>query len=152
MNKIPVGQKILTNVAIVRIKKGGKRFELACYRNKLQDYRNKKENNLSNVLQIEKIFSNVTLGEEAKKNDLKKAFGNKLSADDIIIEILNKGEMQESDLERENKNENLKNDIASLISKMCENSQNGNLFPVTIILKAMTEVNCKINDKKAAKP
>ena len=50
MNKIPVGQKILTNVAIVRIKKGGKRFELACYRNKLQDYRNKKENNLSNVL------------------------------------------------------------------------------------------------------
>ena len=94
----------------------------------------------------------MTLGEEAKKNDLKKAFGNKLSADDIIIEILNKGEMQESDLERENKNENLKNDIASLISKMCENSQNGNLFPVTIILKAMTEVNCKINDKKAAKP
>eukprot|EP00971_Amphidinium_carterae_P098642 1950818-Amphidinium_carterae.1 len=30
----PVGQKRLTNVAIVRLKTHGKRFEIACYRNK----------------------------------------------------------------------------------------------------------------------
>ena len=35
-----VGQKRLTNVAVVRLKKAGKRFEIACYRNKVNDWRN----------------------------------------------------------------------------------------------------------------
>lgn len=30
----PVGQKRFTNVAIVKLQKAGKRFEIACYRNK----------------------------------------------------------------------------------------------------------------------
>lgn len=33
------GQKRLTNVAVVRMKKAGQRFEIACYRNKVQDWR-----------------------------------------------------------------------------------------------------------------
>ena len=37
----PINQVKLTNVSIVRLKKGGKRFELACYKNKVQEYRNK---------------------------------------------------------------------------------------------------------------
>lgn len=37
----PINQVRLTNVSTVRLKKGGKRFELACYRNKVQEYRNK---------------------------------------------------------------------------------------------------------------
>lgn len=37
----PVNQVKLTNVAIVRLKKAGKRFELACYKSKISDYRNK---------------------------------------------------------------------------------------------------------------
>ena len=37
----PINQVKLTNVSVVRLKKGGRRFELACYRNKVQDYRNK---------------------------------------------------------------------------------------------------------------
>lgn len=35
----PVNQKRLTNVAIVRLKKGGKRFEIACYPNKVQEWK-----------------------------------------------------------------------------------------------------------------
>lgn len=35
----PVGQKRLTNIAVVRLKKAGKRFEIACYRNKVADWR-----------------------------------------------------------------------------------------------------------------
>ena len=50
-----------------------------------------------------------------------------------MIEILNKGEMQVSDLERENNSENLTNDIANMIVKMSVNSETGNKFPVTII-------------------
>jgi len=31
----------LTNVAVVRLKKAGKRFEIACYKNKVMSWRNK---------------------------------------------------------------------------------------------------------------
>lgn len=34
------GQKRLTNVAVVRYKKFGKRFEIACYKNKVLNWRN----------------------------------------------------------------------------------------------------------------
>lgn len=37
----PLNQVKLTNVSVVRLKKGGKRFELACYRNKVVEWRNK---------------------------------------------------------------------------------------------------------------
>ena len=37
----PTNQIRLTNVVVVRVKKGGKRFEIACYRNKVMSWRNK---------------------------------------------------------------------------------------------------------------
>ena len=37
----PTNQIRLTNVAVVRVKKGGKRFEIACYKNKVISWRNK---------------------------------------------------------------------------------------------------------------
>jgi ribosome maturation protein SDO1 len=41
-NDLPLvaGQKRLTNVAVVRLKKKGKRFEVACYKNKILNWRN----------------------------------------------------------------------------------------------------------------
>eukprot|EP01079_Euglenida_sp_SAG-EU17-18_P008441 gene8441-1509_t len=36
---VPVGQLRHTNIAVVRLKKGGKRFEVACYKNKVKDFR-----------------------------------------------------------------------------------------------------------------
>jgi hypothetical protein len=33
--KNPVNQVRMTNVAVIRLKKGGKKFELACYKNKI---------------------------------------------------------------------------------------------------------------------
>jgi ribosome maturation protein Sdo1 len=35
-----VGQKRLTNVAVVRYKKHGRRFEIVCYKNKVVNWRN----------------------------------------------------------------------------------------------------------------
>lgn len=41
MSKIftPTNQRRLTNVAVVRLKKNGKRFEIACYKNKVISWR-----------------------------------------------------------------------------------------------------------------
>ena len=90
MIKTPLNQKLLTNVAVVKLKKQNKKFEVACYRNKVTDWRNKQENDINEVLQVDNIFTDVEQGAVASKNDLKK-FGN-ISREEIIMEILNKGE------------------------------------------------------------
>jgi ribosome maturation protein SDO1 len=64
------------------------------------NWRNKQETNLSEVIQIEKIFTNATSGNVASKKDLK-VFGDKMTEKEIFMEILNKGEFQVGDLERE---------------------------------------------------
>jgi ribosome maturation protein SDO1 len=60
----------------VRLKKAGKRFELACYHNKVLNWRSKQEGNINEVLQIDKVFVDVSKGEFAKQKDMKAAFGN----------------------------------------------------------------------------
>lgn len=37
--KQPIGQKRLTNVAVVRLRKHGHRFEIACFKNKVLSWR-----------------------------------------------------------------------------------------------------------------
>ena len=93
----------LTNVSIVRLKKGGKRFEVshvildkimethcfsqvACYKNKVQEWRTGVETNLDDVMQIENVFVNVSKGELAKHQDLQKAFGT-TDTDVIVREV-----------------------------------------------------------------
>lgn len=56
----PINQVRLTNVAYVRLQKRGKRFEIACYRNKVLNWRNKIETDIGEVLQIDTIFTNVS--------------------------------------------------------------------------------------------
>lgn len=70
----PANQIKLTNVSIVRYKKGKKRFELACYKNKLLEYRSGTETDLDNVLQVPTIFLNVSKGETAPNAELVKAW------------------------------------------------------------------------------
>ena len=48
----PVGQVRLTNVAIVRLKKAGKRFEVAAYKNKVLNWRARVEADVNEVLQV----------------------------------------------------------------------------------------------------
>jgi len=84
--KTPTNQKLLTNVAIVRLKKCGKRFEIACYKNKVLNWRNKtfifyilfvlnfREKNIDEVLQTQNVFVNVARGQLAKRDDLVECF------------------------------------------------------------------------------
>ena len=134
-------------MAVVRLKRQKKNFEVACYPGKITDWRNKTETDINEVVQTDRIFSDMERGDFASKQDLAKAFKN-MSSHDIIIEILNKGEYQVSEIERENQLDNLKNEIANIICKMCVNQEDGNQFPVSIIVKAMNELNVKINGSK----
>ncbi|KAL3222897.1 hypothetical protein MRX96_028327 [Rhipicephalus microplus] len=109
----PTNQIRLTNVAVVRMKKGGKRFEIACYKNKVVAWRNGVEKDIDEVLQMHTVYTNVSKGQAAKKEDLIKCFGT----DDqtkICKEILTKGELQVSEKERHSQLESSFRDIATL--------------------------------------
>ncbi|KAJ5579408.1 hypothetical protein N7450_008275 [Penicillium hetheringtonii] len=94
----PSNQIKFTNVSIVRLKKGKKRFELACYKNKLLEYRSGAEKDLDNVLQVPTVFLSVSKAQTAPSAELTKAFGADTPRDEILQEILRKGEVQVGEL------------------------------------------------------
>lgn len=64
----------------------GDGMQIACYKNKVQEWRNGVETNLDDVLQISNVFVNVSKGEVAKTQDLQKAFGT-VERDDVVKEV-----------------------------------------------------------------
>jgi ribosome maturation protein SDO1 len=60
--------------------------QIACYKNKVQEWRNGIETDLDDVLQISNVFMNVSKGEVAKANDLQKAFGTS-EVNDVVKEV-----------------------------------------------------------------
>jgi len=146
----PSNQIKLTNVSIVRLKKGGKRFEIACYKNKVQEWRNGVESDIDDVLQISNIFVNVSKGEVAKANDLEKAFGTS-NTSDIVKEILKKGEVQVGEKEREHDIASLRKELATLVAEKCVDPSTQRPYPVGMIEKAMTEAGYSVKTNKTAK-
>ncbi|KAG8882809.1 hypothetical protein FRB97_007743 [Tulasnella sp. 331] len=146
----PSNQIKLTNVSIVRLKKAGKRFEIACYKNKVQDWRNGTETNLDDVCQTSNVFVNVSKGQVASSEDLKKAFGT-VSADDIVREILKKGEIQLGEKEREHASSNTLKEIATLVAEKCVDPITQRPYPVGMIEKAMSEAGFSLKPGKTTK-
>mmetsp|Transcript_53820 Transcript_53820/g.60127 ORF Transcript_53820/g.60127 Transcript_53820/m.60127 type:complete len:430 (+) Transcript_53820:25-1314(+) len=147
----PINQVKLTNVAVVRMNKGGKRFEIACYRNRVVDYRQGLEQDLSEVLQTERIFVNVSKGEFAKAKDMLKVFGTK---DDNVISklILSKGQLQVSDKERTQQSEKTSAQIAEWISKNCVHPTSDRPYTISQIRHAMQQAKVSIHSTKKLKP
>ena len=75
------------------MKKAGKRFEIACYKNKVLSWRQGTEKDIDEVLQSHTVFLNVSKGQVAKKDDLIKAF-EKDDQTQICKDILAKGDLQ----------------------------------------------------------
>ncbi|GAM25773.1 hypothetical protein SAMD00019534_089480 [Acytostelium subglobosum LB1] len=146
----PVNNKTLTNVTTVRFKKGGSRFEIACYPNKVQSWRTKVEKDLNEVIQIHRIFTNVSKGIVAKKEELVKAFGTD-NESEILLQILEKGELQVSSKERENESEQKFRDIATIVAEKCVNPETQRPIPVGIIEKAMKDVHYSLHPTKSSK-
>eukprot|EP00088_Acartia_fossae_P016062 TRINITY_DN1895_c0_g1_i9.p1 TRINITY_DN1895_c0_g1~~TRINITY_DN1895_c0_g1_i9.p1 ORF type:complete len:253 (-),score=62.55 TRINITY_DN1895_c0_g1_i9:76-834(-) len=152
MIKTPTNQKLLTNVAVVRMKKCGKRFEIACYKNKVLSWREGVEKDLDEVLQSHTVFTNVSKGEVAKKADLMKAFEDtKGDQTEICKIILAKGDLQVSDKERQAQTEAMFKDIATIVSEKCVNSDTKRPIPVSIIEKAMKECHIAVKPNKNSK-
>lgn len=146
----PTNQIRLTNVAVVRMKRGGKRFEVACYKNKVVSWRNKTETDIDEVMQTVNVFTNVSKGSVAKKEDLIQCFGHD-DVKKIAIEILDKGELQISERERRTQLESTSKDVATIVAEKCVNSETKRPFPVSIIEKGMKQIHFSVNPKKSTK-
>jgi len=148
--KTPTNQKLLTNVAVVRMKKCGKRFEIACYKNKVISWREGIEKDLDEVLQSHTVFTNVSKGEVAKKADLVKCF-EQGDQTEVCKIILSKGDLQVSDKERQAQQEAMFKDIATTITDKCVNPETKRPYPVSIIEKAMKECHVSVKPNRNAK-
>lgn len=146
----PVNQVRFTNVAIVRLKKGGKRFEIACYKNKVIEWRAKITTDIDEVLQTPTIFTNVSKGIAAKKDELKKCFGT-LDEQQIVFTILDKGEMQVSGEERKRQLDTLFRDIATIVAEKCVNPDTQRPLTVSMVEKAMRDIHYSVKPSRNAK-
>ena len=174
--KQPVGQKRLTNIAVVRYKTHGLRFEIACYKNKVFDWRQGSEQDLDEVLQTEQVFVNVSKGVMAKEKDLKKAFGKNFTMEEVCKEILKKGghrfdshsqqvfsltdatptptgELQVSDRERALQLDSRLRDVASIIVEKCVDSNTRRPFPHALVERALKDPKIRFipDNRKSAK-
>ncbi|KKY38881.1 putative shwachman-bodian-diamond syndrome protein [Diaporthe ampelina] len=133
----PSNQIKLTNVSLVRLKKGKKRFEIACYKNKVLEWRSGIETDLDNVLQIPNVFLNVSKGQTAPSADLAKSFGKNVSTDDIILEILNKGELQVGERERAAQLERVHNEVVGIVASKLVDPRTKRVYTTGMIEKAL---------------
>jgi ribosome maturation protein SDO1 len=105
---------------------------------------------VNEVLQIDKIYNNAIKGDMAKKEDLESVFPN-MSYEEIVKLILDKGEIQISEKERNLNFQNTKNNIASIVVEKTYNKDNGMPFPQNVILEVLDNINFQIKDNEDAK-
>ena len=133
-----------------------------------------REKDLDEVLQISNVFVNVSKGEVAKSNDLKKSFGtddrNTIAREVRLsplparpptliptiffflgVQILEKGEVQVGDKEREHDIAALRREIATLVAEKCVDPATRAPYSVSIIEKAMSEAGYSVRANKNAK-
>uniref|UniRef100_A0A7R9ZT03 C2H2-type domain-containing protein n=1 Tax=Craspedostauros australis TaxID=1486917 RepID=A0A7R9ZT03_9STRA len=146
----PIGQVRLTNVAVVRMNVKGKRFEIACYRNKVVDYRQGLEKDLSEVLQTDRIFANVSKGQFANAKDLQKCFGTRDEME-IAKNILEQGQFQVSDRERSQQLEKTTAQIAEWVSKNCVHPTSERPYTIPQLKHAMQQANFSVHPTKPLK-
>eukprot|EP00698_Gefionella_okellyi_P020797 TRINITY_DN6591_c0_g1_i1.p1 TRINITY_DN6591_c0_g1~~TRINITY_DN6591_c0_g1_i1.p1 ORF type:complete len:300 (+),score=79.52 TRINITY_DN6591_c0_g1_i1:76-975(+) len=150
INFTPINRIQLTNIVVVRLKKGGKRFEIACYPNKVSSWRNKVEKDIEEVLQSHAVFLNVQKGQVARKEDLEKAFGFS-DMEKACLEILAKGELQVSEKERQLQQDSMFKDIATIVADKCVNPETRRPYPVGIIERAMHDMHFAVKPAYNAK-
>lgn len=146
----PINQVKFTNVAIVKYKHKGKKFEIACYKNKIIDWRNGIELNIDDVLQSHLIFTNVSKGEIAKKSELNSCF-NSDDNYEICKTILEKGTLQISNKERSIIKDKIYKDMIEILHEMSVNPQTGYPLSTNMIESMVKNIGYSINIDDSAK-
>jgi ribosome maturation protein SDO1 len=100
----------------------------------------RRETDLDNVLQIPAVFLNVSKGQTAPNQDLAKSFGPKTPLNDIILEILNKGELQVGEKERHAELDRIHHEVIDIVSGKLVNPKTKRVYTTGMIEKALAEL------------
>jgi hypothetical protein len=109
-----------------------------------------RETDLDNVLQIPLVFTNVSKGQTANKEELLKGFKTE-DLDTIILEILRKGEVQVGEKERASHNESALREIAQIVVDKTLNPETRKPYTRTIMEKAMADIHYSVHPTKNTK-
>ncbi|RZC92782.1 hypothetical protein C5167_029512 [Papaver somniferum] len=123
----PVGQKRLTNVAVVRLKKHGMRFEIACFKNKVLSWRSGIEKDIDEVLQSVTVYSNVSKG------------------------IMQKGELQVAGKERDSQLSSQFRDIATIVMQKTINPETKRPYSISMIEQLMHGIHFGVDPHSTSK-
>mmetsp|Transcript_40361 Transcript_40361/g.121609 ORF Transcript_40361/g.121609 Transcript_40361/m.121609 type:complete len:466 (-) Transcript_40361:124-1521(-) len=125
-------------------------LQVACYRNKIVNYRQGIETDLSEVLQTDRVFTNVSKGQFANSSDLRKAFGT-TDDEEVCKVILTKGQVQVSDMERSAQLENTQREVAAMVSAKCVDPSSNRPYTTGQIRDAMREVGFMVHPTRSVK-
>ena len=104
------------------------------------EYRSGAETDLDNVLQIHSVFLSVSKGQTAPAQDLAKAFGPKTLLDDVIVEILKKGEMQVGEKERHAQLERVHTEVLDIVAGKLVDPKTKRVYTTGMIEKALDQL------------
>ena len=100
------------------------------------------------MLQIPNVFLSVSKGQTAPTQDLAKAFGPKTNVDDIIQEILRKGEMQVGEKERHAQAERLHHEVVDIVAGKLVDPRSKRVYTAGMIEKALEQLSSQGAQKK----
>ncbi|GET92204.1 hypothetical protein, conserved [Leishmania tarentolae] len=149
--QFPLSQRRHTNIAVVRYSKNGVKLEIACYKNKVISYRSGTENRLDEVLQVERIFTNVARGYLASEKEIKTVFGDEMTEPEAIKYMLDHGELQVAQQERTAEVDEMFKDIAVIISQKCMNTKTQRPFPPQVIEQALRSIGAAVKLDQSVK-
>ncbi|KRY47546.1 Ribosome maturation protein SBDS [Trichinella britovi] len=109
-----------------------------------------RERDIDEVLQTHHIFTNVSKGELAKKEDLLNAFATD-NQTEICKVILEKGELQISEKERKLYYESSFKEIANIIAGMCVDIKSKRPYSQVMIETALHEIHFSVRPRKSSK-
>lgn len=113
---------------------------MACYKNKLLEYRSGAEKDLDNVLQVPTIFLSVSKAQTAPSAELAKSFGADIPQDEIRQEILRKGEVQVGERERKEALERVEKEVLDIVSGRLVDPTTKRVYTPGMISKALDQL------------
>ena len=100
------------------------------------------EKDIDNVLQIPNVFVNVSKGAAAPASDLQKSFP-KMSIDEVVLEILTKGELQVGEKERNAQLERVHNEVIDIVAGKLVDPKSQRVYTTGMIEKALDQLSSK---------
>ncbi len=137
------------NTIILRLEKGGEKFELFVDPKLSYDYKTGAKKDLANVLVVEEVFKDAKKGERHTSTAVKKVFGTE-NIEEIAKQMFAQGELQLTTDQRKKLMEEKRLKLINLIAMNCIDPRTKAPHPPARIEKALDEARFGLDAFKSA--